>query len=321
MNKIILSLFILSITLNSFAQETDSLKLKLAKEETVLNKELSLDTNNTTDIKFKNKTITIVKDDDGETTITVKKTGNIDEQKNTEASEAFETIEELNNFDDFDIDINKKKHKSNFKGSWAAVEFGVNNYFNNDFSISRDASDEFMDLNTGKSWNFNLNFAQYSINLINEQFGIVTGLGLEFNNYRFDNNITIQKVGGVIVEDATTYAGFNLDKTKLTTTYLTAPILLELHIPIKHDEFKISGGVIGGVKIGSHTKVVYKDSGNKKKDKIKDDFNLSSLRYGFTARLGFEDVNLYANYYMTSLFEKNKGPELYPFAVGISLAF
>jgi hypothetical protein len=131
-------------------------------------------------------------------------------------------------------------------------------------------------------------------------------LGFEFNNYRFDNDITIQKVDGIIVEDATSYVDVNISKTKLATTYFTVPILFELHIPVRNDEFRIVTGVIGGVKIGSRTKVVYKDDG---------------FRYGLTARLGFEDVNLFANYYMTTLFEKDKGPELYPFSVGISIPF
>ncbi len=311
MNKIILSLFILSLTLNVFSQEADSLEVILENEEKALTEELLSDTSDATNIKFKHKIVTIIKDDKGKTTITVKKTDDPDD---------LEELEALEELDTYFYNI-KNKGKKDFKGSWAAIEFGINNYCNNDFSISRDDNDEFMDLNTGKSWNFNLNFAQYSINLINEQFGIVTGLGLEFNNYRFDNDITIQKVNGIIVEDATTYQGSNISKTKLTTTYLTAPILLELHIPIKHDEFNISAGVIGGVKIGSHTKVVYKDDGSKVKTKTRDDFNLSPFRYGLTAKLGFENVNLYANYYMTSLFEKNKGPELHPFAVGISFAF
>jgi hypothetical protein len=315
MKEIILSIFILSISLNVFSQKTDSLEVILENEENVLTKELSSGDNDSTKIEFRHKTITIVKDDKGETKISVKKSNNIGD---------LEELDELDDLEDLDTDLewnDDDNFKGNFKGSWAAVELGINNYFNSDFSISRDATDEFMDLNTGKSWTFNINFAQYSINLINEQFGIVTGLGFEFNNYRFDNDITIQKVDGIIVEDATSYVDVNISKTKLATTYFTVPILFELHIPVRNDEFRIVTGVIGGVKIGSRTKVVYKDDGDKEKTKKRDDFNLSPFRYGLTARLGFEDVNLFANYYMTTLFEKDKGPELYPFSVGISIPF
>jgi hypothetical protein len=161
MKEIILSIFILSISLNVFSQKTDSLEVILENEENVLTKELSSGDNDSTKIEFRHKTITIVKDDKGETKISVKKSNNIGD---------LEELDELDDLEDLDTDLewnDDDNFKGNFKGSWAAVELGINNYFNSDFSISRDATDEFMDLNTGKSWTFNINFAQYSINLIN----------------------------------------------------------------------------------------------------------------------------------------------------------
>ena len=77
-------------------------------------------------------------------------------------------------------------------------------------------------------------------------------------------------------------------------------------------------------KVASKTKMVYFDNGDKKKDKANDDFNISALRYGFTARIGFRSLKLFANYYPMALFEDGNGPvggdNLYPFSVGLSLA-
>ena len=56
-----------------------------------------------------------------------------------------------------------------------------------------------------------------------------------------------------------------------------------------------------------------------KKDKNKQDFNLSTFRYGFTARVGYRGLKLYATYYPVQLFEVDKGPEVYPFSVGLIL--
>ena len=53
----------------------------------------------------------------------------------------------------------------------------------------------------------------------------------------------------------------NLSKTKLAITYLNVPLLLEFQVPVNHNEGRlfVNAGIIGGVKIGSHTKVKYGD--------------------------------------------------------------
>lgn len=289
MKKITLLLFSLIITLGIYAQEPDSTLVEMKEE-------LNSNTD-TTNIRFKRKTVKII-DENDETKILVKKNKDSDW--------------EFWNEDD-----------ARFQGSWSGLSMGLSNYMNKDFSLSRNSTDEFMDLNTGKSWNMNLNFAQYSINLINNKFGLVTGLGLEWNYYRFDNNNTIQKdADGVIITDTTTYAGFSIDKSKLSTTYATVPLLLEWHSSSNQDRgVVIAAGVIGGVKLGSNTKIVYKENGDTNKDKKRDDYNLSPFKYGITARIGVGDWLVYGTYYLTSLFEKDKGPELYPFSIGIALSF
>ncbi|MCK4465033.1 MAG: outer membrane beta-barrel protein, partial [Bacteroidales bacterium] len=114
----------------------------------------------------------------------------------------------------------------------------------------------------------------------------------------------------------------SLEKSKFATSYLTVPLLLEFQVPAGKRSRRLffSGGVIGGLKIGSHTKMVYKENGNRKKDKNRGDFNLSPLRYGVTARVGYRALKVFANFYLTPLFEDGAGPELYPFSVGLVFA-
>jgi len=188
--------------------------------------------------------------------------------------------------------------------------------------MSLSPDNAYMDLNTGRSWNFNLNFLEYGLGFGTDKIGLVTGLGLEWNNYHFDhNNNIIENDEGRIVEyiPDIVVEGGNLDKSKLQTTYLTMPLLMEFQIPAGKKRVFINGGVIGGVKLTSKTKMVYRESGDKQKDKVKDDFNLSSVRYGFTVRAGYRALKLHATYYPTSLFEEGKGPELYPFSVGLTV--
>ena len=219
-------------------------------------------------------------------------------------------------------DKEKTVKKKKFKGHWAGAEFGFNNFIDDKFSMARKDEEKFLDLNTGRSWNFNCNFMQYSIGLIRDRFGIVSGLGFEFNNYHFDGDNNIHKDSLGIITSKEDYP-VSLNKSKLATTFLTLPILLELQLlPVKRSKrVHIAGGIITGLKLGSHTKVVYEIDGKKEKDKSKDDFNINPLRYGLTARIGYRTLNLYGNYYMTPFFEKGGNPELYPFNVGLSFLF
>jgi len=216
----------------------------------------------------------------------------------------------------------KKRHRKKFRAHWAGIEVGLNNYVTSDFSMTLPPEDRYMDLNTGKSWNWNINFIDYGFGLGTDKVGIVSGLGFEFVNYNFDGQNSIRKNPdtGVTEEYVPDYAG-NITKSKMNITYLTAPLLLEFQIPAPRSRIYISTGVIGGLKLWSNTKMKYTVSGEKSKEKAKGDYNLSPLRWGLTARMGYRALGFYANYYMTSLFKTDMGPELYPFEVGLAFTF
>ncbi len=291
------SVIVLQEEIVTVVQDSGNIVVSVGPEETVV-----IDENqDTTRIKVGKKSIIIIEGGKGT-------------QVNIEDVE--EEIEEDYDYDYDDEDCDDEDN-GKFKPHWAGFEMGLNNYLNNGGSMSLDNSMSFMDLNTSRSWNFNINFMDYGFGLGSDKIGLVTGLGLEWNNYHFDNPNSIQKVGGVIQEAPLSYT--DIKKNRLQTTYLRAPLLLEFQIPAGSKRIYLSAGPVAGVKLGANTKIVYKENGDEQKIKDKDDYNLSSLRYGFTARAGYRGLRLYANYYMTPLFEANKGPELYPFSVGITL--
>ena len=250
--------------------------------------------------------------------------------KNYEMNYDFQAEGDLNDLE-FDKDENEKheakgnksfsftkKNKSRFRGHWAGLEFGLNNYLTDDFSMTPE--DNYMEINTSKSWNFNLNFAQFSVPLVRDRFGLVSGLGIEWNNYHFSNKNTIIKDQTNYIIRTEDLSSFALKKNRLQTTYLTAPLLMEVQLGSSTSHEKrvaISTGVIAGLKLGAQTK--YKTGDGKVKNK--DDFYLQSFRYGFTARINYDNVGFYFNYYNVPLFINGKGPELYPFAAGLVLSF
>ena len=66
-------------------------------------------------------------------------------------------------------------------------------------------------------------------------------------------------------------------------------------------------------------KYKYRLEGDTKKEKDKQDFNVNPFRVSLTARMGYGWFNVFATYSLTQLFEDGRGPELYPFTIGITL--
>lgn len=296
MKTIFLSLIIISLNLSIYAQ-TQNNEEAIKKLEELEQSDTIQASKDTTKVKIGKKEVSIIEVDD-QTEIRVK------------------TIQESN----FSSDMKTRMGKiRKFRGHWAGFELGFNNYLNSDFSTSLNSSMEFMELRASKSYNVNINFLQYNLRVAGDNFGLVTGMGLEFNDYKFLNENTIERNGGAV--QGVDLGPLNLQKTKLSTTYLTVPLLVEFQTPhiSRNKRVYFSTGVIGGVRLGSHTKYVHFENGKKRKEKLKDDFYLSPFRYAGTFRVGYRQLNLFANYYFTPLFEKNKGPELYPFSVGFSL--
>jgi hypothetical protein len=261
----------------------------------------------TTRIKIGKKTISIIEDPTG----TSVKVSDVTEPVVVEsADEMEEDMEEAGD------DEEKESGKSKMEGHWSGFYWGINNFLNSEYKMALPAGGEFMDLNTGRSWNFNINMFEKSFGFGTDRIGLVTGLGFGFNNYHFDRNNNVMDSAGSTYEK---YYGDKLDKSKLSSTYLNVPLLLEFQFPNadKDDRAYISVGVIGGVKIGSRTKVEYRGQ----KDKVKGDFNLAPIRYAFTARVGYKDLGVYANYYPVQLFKSGNSPELYPFDLGLAFTF
>lgn len=207
----------------------------------------------------------------------------------------------------------KKDKSGKFDGHWGGIEFGFNAFAKPDYSMYATDKD-FMSLNQGKSIEFNFNFYELNIGLYKNYIGLVSGMGLNFNNYRFENAYTLKNVDNFT--KAWPLDPNDLEKTKLAVSYLTVPILFEFQIPVNQNEGRlfVNAGLVGGVKIGSHTKV--KQGGTKDKDRS--GFNLNPFKYEATARIGYKDVSLFGSYSLNSLFQSWKGPDLTSFTVGIS---
>jgi len=212
--------------------------------------------------------------------------------------------------------IHRHKNKK-FDGHWAGIDFGANLLWETNYSNYPEGTPKFLETSPEKSFEVNLNLLEYSFGF-SSYIGLVTGLGLNFNDYKFKNRLALTKDDAGIIQPVELPEGdFRL--SKLSTTFITAPLLLEVQIPGQWDRDRmfITAGVIGGVKIHEHTKT--KIGEEKKRDN--GDHGIAPLRWGYTARIGFENLGIFATYYNTKLFEKGVGPETTPVTVGLTFLF
>ena len=139
------------------------------------------------------------------------------------------------------------------------------------------------------------------------------GIGLELNNYRFDDEtIRFQKNPTKIVKDMT-LAGAR--KNKLAADYLTVPMMLNFNFtPNRKEGFGFSAGVSAGYLYSARQKTKLGDN----KDKLKNDFDLQQWKLSYAGELMLGPVKLYGSYAMENMW--GKGLNQTPYTVGFRLS-
>lgn len=205
-----------------------------------------------------------------------------------------------------------------FSIHWEGVDIGVNGLLTPDNATTAPEGYDFLELDYGKSFSIGLNMLEKNIPLYQNHITLVTGLGVEFNHYSFKNNTSLQSNNDSIWAFEETVVNFQ--KNKLKTTFLEVPLMLGFSTNKNlNKSFHLAAGVVLGYKLGSKIKQKYEFEGDKYKPKVKGDYNIQPFRYSATVRMGYGNFSLFADYALSPMFEKNRGPELYPFSVGFTL--
>ena len=219
-----------------------------------------------------------------------------------------------------DLEDNKAEHSDFIDTKWNSFQLGYTNALNRGGKLEPDANYADMAIDAGKSINVNWQIVTQAMNIYKENVRLVYGIGIDINNYRFNENIDLDvpMLGAPTSPLVTNPSNNNYKRNKLVTQYLTMPLLLNLKLsPKNNDDYVyISGGANFGYLIGSHQKQVWKDNG-KKKNKKEDDFNLEQFRLGYEVQFGYKDVVLFGKYFPKSMFKENLGPDLRTVSVGI----
>jgi len=159
-------------------------------------------------------------------------------------------------------------------------------------------------------------YYQYPIRISHSNFSLVPGFGVGLERFKMNNNYTLSSQPGVdgnfelvLADTVTLYPG--TDKSMIIANYFDIP--LELRFDTQPDNlsrsFNIAVGGRFGVLFDGSTKIRYKQDGETKKIKDKQNHGLNDIRYGFYTRLGIGGLNFFFMYNTSTLFKTDKGPD------------
>jgi hypothetical protein len=194
-----------------------------------------------------------------------------------------------------------KGDRPNIPGTFV-LELGINS--------ALDAPEKF-DIGLWGSRTMNVYYT-YEIRIAQSKFSLVPGFGLSLERFKFKSGATL----GYDAEDSLklilptegTIPGIR--KSQLVTNYFEVP--LELRFSTNPSDpgrsFKIGVGGRIGYMYDAFSKIKYKEDGETKQLKDKQNFNLTRFRYGVYTKIGIGNFALFGYYNLTPLFEEGKGP-------------
>lgn len=163
----------------------------------------------------------------------------------------------------------------------------------------------------------------YDLELGESPFSIAPGIGFGFDNVYHNGYFAEDSAGTTQLrpyDDTIDYK-----RNKLSTVYLDVPLELRFRTKPndKGNSFKIALGAKGGFLIANYTKYIgegeaFGAPADDAKYKEYNVPNISTFRYGLTARIGYGPVNLSAFYSLSPLFDQDLGPQLTPISIGVS---
>jgi len=211
------------------------------------------------------------------------------------------------------------KWRSRQRPTWQGFEMGINSYVTSSGSFDVPANYSFLELHQEKSVSVGLNLFQKNFELGHSNVWFFTGLGVTWNNYHFADNVILHNTTPITATIDTT-SKIRYIKSKLTDSYLMVPAMFEIFTSRNpKGALHIGAGALLGLKLGSHTKQKAELDNDVFKTKVFDDFGLNTFRAGARFAIGFNRLNLFADYYFTPMFKSGAGPKLFPVNFGITL--
>jgi hypothetical protein len=171
------------------------------------------------------------------------------------------------------------------------------------------------DLRWGNSWNFGIKYRYKP----NKKLCLLIGLGMEFNTFKFQNNVMMTDINGV---KRLAYETNPLIKAEsnLNAYYVTIPLHFQYFF---YKDFSVHAGGVFGINFRNSStgfQREYDIPNAEITEKWGTNYNnFKPIKLEVQAGVGWSTMNLYVKYALTPLFKDNRERDIYPFSVGLSL--
>jgi hypothetical protein len=203
------------------------------------------------------------------------------------------------------------------------LDMGLSNYLQD--GKFPDEEGEAYAVRSWGSWYFGLSSVQRT--RFTNKFYLEWALGVSWYDFKFLNNNTVVVKDDSRISFEEDFNDVSFIKSRMEVTYLHASAVPMFNFGKQRDGrkwrnynsgFRIGAGPYAGYRVGSSTKQVYKEDGDKQKIKNKDNLYLNNVRYGVRLQVGFKSADFFFNYDINELFATGKGPKLNAFSFGIT---
>lgn len=223
-----------------------------------------------------------------------------------------------------------KQNRSRYYGRRTHHSFnfdlGTNNFLTSSQSFPNQNNEAYAVRPWG-SWYVGINSIERT--RLARKFFLEWGVGVSWYNFKFENDKMRMSKDDNTVLFSEDQRDLNFIKSKLTATYLNASFVPVLDFGGRsrramifdggyHGSFRIGIGPYAGYRVASYTKLVYKDDGDKRRERDHDSYYLNNIRYGVRLQIGFKATDLFFNYDLNEVFVDTKGPKLNAFSFGIT---
>lgn len=259
----------------------------------------------------------------------LKEPGVVAESKKDEDDEDWDESWEQRRYEDRHAYRNESKHSGRrYYGRRTRHSFNFDLGMNNYIADNKIPDIEDYTVKQWGSWYVALNSTERT--RLARKFFLEWGGGVSWYNFKFENETITMGMDDNGVTFTPDPRELDFVKSKLTACYLNVNVIpmidfggnsrKAMFFDGNHSEsFRIGLGPYAGYRIDSYSKLVYKEDGDKHKDRNHENFYLDNLRYGLRLQIGFRDTDLFFNYDLNGLFTEGRGPKLNAFSFGITL--
>jgi hypothetical protein len=161
------------------------------------------------------------------------------------------------------------------------------------------------------------------------KFSVHPGVGIGIDKFSFDKDVilNLDTDYNVVLDDfATLFPNGKLKKSKWSSTYVDIPLEFRFHTnpDDKARSFKVGLGGRIGYLLNSNSKIKYTEDGTTIKLKNNQKFEMNTIRYGGTVRVGIGWFNLFYYHNFSDLFKSGEGPlvqtAITNYTVGLTIA-